>query len=56
MNANLRIVCPQCDAINRVPEARLGDGPRRGACLMRINAAPQRGAHVCRQRPSGPVK
>jgi thioredoxin 2 len=32
MNANLQIVCPRCDAINRVPEARLGDGPRCGEC------------------------
>ena len=32
MNANLQVVCPQCDAINHVPEARLGDGPRCGEC------------------------
>ena len=32
MNAILQVVCPQCDAINRVPEARLGDGPRCGEC------------------------
>ena len=32
MTANLQIVCPHCDAINRVPGARLGDGPRCGEC------------------------
>ncbi|MBC7434299.1 MAG: thioredoxin TrxC [Rubritepida sp.] len=32
MFANLQVVCPQCDAIHRVPEGRLGDGPRCGEC------------------------
>lgn len=32
MSETLQIVCPQCDAINRVPAARLGDRPRCGAC------------------------
>lgn len=27
-----QIVCTECDAINRVPTARLGDGPRCGVC------------------------
>ena len=27
-----QIICPECDGINRVPTARLGDGPRCGAC------------------------
>ena len=32
MNGSLQIVCPHCDAINRLPAARLGDGPRCGQC------------------------
>ena len=32
MSANLQVVCPQCDAINRAPEGRLGDGPSCGEC------------------------
>jgi thioredoxin 2 len=26
------LVCPHCDGLVRVPQARLGDGPRCGAC------------------------
>jgi thioredoxin 2 len=32
MTGSLNIICPACDAINRVPAARLADGPRCGAC------------------------
>ncbi|MCZ8148051.1 MAG: thioredoxin TrxC [Roseomonas sp.] len=32
MTETTQILCPHCDAINRVPSARLGDGPRCGAC------------------------
>ena len=32
MNTTTAILCQACDAINRVPKARLGDGPRCGAC------------------------
>ncbi|GAA0579064.1 thioredoxin TrxC [Craurococcus roseus] len=32
MDEALQVVCPRCDAINRVPAARLGDGPRCGEC------------------------
>lgn len=28
----LLVACPHCNALNRVPEARLGEGPRCGAC------------------------
>ena len=28
----LHVVCPHCDAVNRVPRARLGGGPRCGEC------------------------
>jgi thioredoxin 2 len=32
MPETTQIICPECDGINRVPTARLGDGPRCGAC------------------------
>jgi thioredoxin 2 len=32
MSGTIEIVCPRCEAINRVPAARLGDGPACGAC------------------------
>lgn len=32
MSASMHIVCPHCDAINRVPAARLGDGATCGKC------------------------
>lgn len=32
----LNIVCPHCDTINRLPEARLGDGPVCGQCKGKL--------------------
>lgn len=32
MTGTTQIIRPDCDGINRVPTARLGDGPRCGAC------------------------
>lgn len=32
MNETTQIVCPHCDGINRLPTARLADGPRCGHC------------------------
>ncbi len=32
MDKPLHLVCPQCDAINRMPAARAGDGPKCGQC------------------------
>lgn len=32
MSDVLPVVCPHCDAINRVPASRLADGPRCGGC------------------------
>jgi thioredoxin 2 len=32
MSESLHIVCPQCDAVNRIPSARLGDAPQCGRC------------------------
>jgi len=32
MTDTTQVICAACDGINRVPTARLGDGPRCGAC------------------------
>lgn len=32
MNDMLHLVCPHCDAVNRIPTARLGDRPNCGQC------------------------
>jgi thioredoxin 2 len=32
MADHLNIVCPRCDAVNRVPGARIGEGPTCGRC------------------------
>ena len=32
MSETLHIVCPHCDAVNRIPAARLGQGPKCGKC------------------------
>jgi len=32
MSESLHIVCPHCDAVNRIPAARLGEGPKCGKC------------------------
>jgi len=32
MSESLHIVCPHCDAVNRIPTARLGEGPLCGQC------------------------
>jgi thioredoxin 2 len=32
MTESVELVCPNCQAINRVPKARLGDGPTCGKC------------------------
>ncbi len=32
MSEALHIVCATCHAVNRIPAARMGDGPRCGAC------------------------
>lgn len=35
----LQIVCPHCDAVNRVPAARLAEAPKCGACHQPLFAA-----------------
>lgn len=32
MSASIRVVCPHCNATNRVPSERLGQGPKCGQC------------------------
>jgi thioredoxin 2 len=32
------IVCPHCDAVNRIPTARLGDNPKCGKCKQALFA------------------
>ena len=32
MNESLHVVCPHCDAVNRVPQERLGEAPSCGRC------------------------
>jgi thioredoxin 2 len=34
--ASLQLVCPHCDAINRVPTARLVESPRCGGCRQAL--------------------
>ncbi len=34
MTTPLHIVCPHCDAVNRVPDERLGEGPTCGKCRL----------------------
>jgi thioredoxin 2 len=41
MNDALHVVCPHCNAVNRVPDERLGDSPVCGKCGRALfNAAP----------------
>jgi len=32
MSESMHLVCPQCDAVNRIPSDRLNDGPKCGKC------------------------
>ncbi|MEA3274560.1 MAG: thioredoxin TrxC [Pseudomonadota bacterium] len=32
MSSSVHVVCPHCDAVNRVPESRLGEGAQCGKC------------------------
>ncbi|MBL4583131.1 MAG: thioredoxin TrxC [Pseudomonadales bacterium] len=36
MSDPLNITCPTCSVLNRVPESRLGDGPKCGKCSDRL--------------------
>jgi thioredoxin 2 len=36
MPGNLNVVCPHCEAVNRVPQARLADGPKCGKCRRQL--------------------
>ncbi|MFZ5587966.1 MAG: thioredoxin TrxC [Thermodesulfobacteriota bacterium] len=37
MEQSLHLVCPRCQAVNRVPAARLGQGPQCGKCHTPIH-------------------
>ncbi len=39
MSNALHIVCPHCSAVNRIPAARLGDGPKCGKCHQALFSA-----------------
>ena len=32
MSESSHLVCPHCEAVNRIPSARIGDGPKCGKC------------------------
>ena len=36
MSDSAHIVCPHCNAVNRIPATRLGDGPKCGKCHQRL--------------------
>ena len=36
MSDSPHIVCPHCNAVNRIPATRLGDGPKCGKCHQRL--------------------
>ncbi|HSG65891.1 MAG TPA: thioredoxin TrxC [Gammaproteobacteria bacterium] len=36
MSESAHVVCPHCDAINRIPVARLGEQPKCGQCHRRL--------------------
>ena len=36
MSESLHIVCPHCDAVNRIPVARLGEQPKCGKCHRQL--------------------
>ncbi|WP_024326176.1 thioredoxin TrxC [Thioalkalivibrio sp. AKL19] len=38
MSEALHVVCPHCDAVNRIPSARLGAGPKCGQCHRSVFA------------------
>jgi thioredoxin 2 len=41
MSESLHIVCPHCEAVNRIPAARLGEAPKCGQCHQPLfNAHP----------------
>ena len=39
MSEGLHIVCPHCNAVNRIPSQRLGDGPKCGKCSRSLFTA-----------------
>ncbi len=39
MSPSSHLVCPHCDAVNRIPAERLGDGPKCGKCRQPLFTA-----------------
>ncbi|MEW5755764.1 MAG: thioredoxin TrxC [Pseudomonadota bacterium] len=39
MHMSIHLVCPHCDAVNRIPAERLGDGPKCGKCRQSLFTA-----------------
>jgi len=42
MSDSLHIVCPECNAVNRIPSARMGEAPSCGKCHGRLFSAQPR--------------
>ncbi len=36
MSENMHVVCPHCSAVNRIPAAKLGNGPQCGQCKQAL--------------------
>ncbi|MEE4379020.1 MAG: thioredoxin TrxC [Candidatus Competibacteraceae bacterium] len=36
MTESLHIVCPHCEAVNRIPQERMDDGPKCGKCHQKL--------------------
>ena len=36
MNESIHVVCPRCNAVNRIPRARLAEAPRCGKCSAQL--------------------
>ena len=39
MNETVHVVCPACESVNRIPTARLAEGPRCGRCSRSLFSA-----------------
>ena len=39
MSTHRHIVCPHCEAVNRIPAERLDDGPKCGSCHQELGGA-----------------
>ena len=54
MSESLHLVCPHCDAVNRIPSARLNDSPNCGKCHQHLfNGQPKASTAAGLQRQVG---